>query len=174
MKLPANECADLTDIVDHRTLIALAKILQAATCVGTPAPIVRRIADWCRAAPQPGDLVVEMSSYRMAADRVGLYERTEIKRLCYHETNDVNHPGCNEPDCVQWRNEDGCPEHFVWILVQREPERRCRWHNASFFRLPKNEAQWREAEGRDIPSSFDRGTLVDLLADSGIQIGTDA
>lgn len=157
----------LTGIIDHGALIAIARLIRNLTIVGSPCPIVGRISDWCNATPQPGDLVIETSSHRMDADRVGLFERFEERVVCHHELKDVEHPGCLEPGCAEWRSECPRPERFVWILVQRNPERRCRWHNARFMRLPKNEAQWREARGGCVPSSFDRSTLVDLLTDYG-------
>lgn len=184
--IQSDQCADFTGIVSHETLIAIARLIQSTTCVGSPAPVGRRIGDWCRATPEPGDLVVEMSSRLQNPDRVGLFERFEERRVCNHERIDVDHPGCTEPDCLEWKAEDGRPERFVWILVQREPERRCRWHNANFLRLPNGERQlnqaltyglskdqinrpgyWQPGAG---PMSIDRAGLVAILADSGIEI----
>ena len=127
-----DQCADFTGIVDHETIIALARTVQTAILVGNPAPIVKQLSEWCSADPQPGDLVVEMSSRRIDGD----------------ETRDPEHPGCTDPECLESKAEGMQPERFVHILVQHEPRRTCRWHNASFIRLPKNEQQLREATGR--------------------------
>ena len=162
-----DQCADLTGVIDHETIIALAQTIHTLMLIGNAPPIVKRIYAWCKAPPQPGDLVVELSSRKVQADRVGLFERYEERRVCSHERADVNHPGCTDPDCLEYRTEIG-GEHFTWILVQRHPRRNCRWHNASFLRQPKNRAQQTAAEGRDVPASLDRPTLVGILADSGI------
>jgi hypothetical protein len=183
--MPPDQCADFAGIIDHDAIIAIARLVQTATSVGSPAPIVKRVGDWCHATPQPGDLVVEMSSSRMDGDRVGLFERFEERRVCSHEISDVTHPGCIDPDCAEWREESRRGERFVWILVQRDPERRCRWHNANFLRLPNNEAQWREASTYGIPKDelnrpgnwqpggIDRAGLVGLLADRGFRLRQD-
>lgn len=176
MSLPRDQLADWTGMIDHETIIALARLIQTLSCVGNPAPVVKRIGEWCRAEPRLGDLVVEMSSHRIDTDRVGLWLRREDRRVCRHEREDVDHPGCSDQDCAEWHSDDMPPERFVWILVQREPERKCRWHNASFIRIPYGIRQLNEASGIDKrpggwqPVGTNRDDLISLLLDRGIEI----
>ena len=158
-------CADLYGVVDHETIVAMARLVNALICVGNEPPVVQRIAVWCRAIPQPGDLVVEVSSREESADRVGLFVKSETLRVCHHELHDVSLAICGECDA-----DDRWEEHLTWILVQREPLRTSRWHNARFLRLPINSRQVAEAEQRSSTSVFTRDSLIDILADSGIEI----
>lgn len=111
------DCADLFGIVDHETIIALARTIKMALDVGVKPRALAHLAGWCSAPPQPGDLVVEMSSWTPNVNRVGLLESYSSA------TGD-----------------------FV-ILIQLEPRRTCRWSNATYIRLPKNDAQRKEALG---------------------------
>lgn len=72
-------------------LIMLAESLLDSVTVGNPAPRVRRLSEWMRAAPRPGDLVVEMSTRFRGPNhsRIGLFDRYETKRVCRHEQQDI-------------------------------------------------------------------------------------
>lgn len=60
------DCADLCGIVDHKTIVCLARLVQSLSW-----PTYKDLNAWICAPPHPGDLVVEMSNMRDDLDRVG-------------------------------------------------------------------------------------------------------
>lgn len=137
-------------------IIVLAEALRAATLVGRPAPIVKRLGEWMNASPQVGDLVVEMSTKHRgpSPDRVGTVNEVREGTDRYDEIVEilVIDPPCGNDKCTE-----------------RKCIHRPRWSNATFVRIPVTPAQL--AEALELPSmrgGIDRGVLVSLLSDFGI------
>ena len=129
-------------MIDHVELIlTLVSALQDCTLVGSPAPRVRDIYEYMRAKPQPGDLVVETSTaYKNPKDpaRIGVLLRTEDRLVCRHERDDVNLERCEE--CPE---DERCMDHFTWVHCLSDENRRHRWHNAGFVRVPRDWGTYR-------------------------------
>lgn len=122
--------------VPHRdALIGMARLLQRATRVGSPAPITEDIYKRL-SAPQPGDLVVESSVlYTRDPDKrlKGLGILLEKRAEWWHsdqEWADLLAEEAYGPD-------DDRPQDEAWY-VQYGPsaEDVCRWTNCSFIALP--------------------------------------
>lgn len=141
-------------------LIVLAEALQAATCVGTPAPLVTRLQDWMSAPLQVGDLVVETSTSHRGPDpsRVGVVLRISRHRSPYERVTEilVLDPPCGRMRC---RNQK---------CIHRR-----RWSNARFIRVPATAKQLAEALGRKArgnATGIDRNGLIAALAEAGIEV----
>lgn len=178
-----NADTDTAQIIE--ALITMGEALSTAVTVGNPAPVVKRMHDWMRAAPEPGDLVLETSTMHRGAspDRLGTFMRTERRAVCHHEREDVNLDSCTEcPDS------DRMVDRFVWIEVLLPPcgdrvhcgDRSCphrhRWHNASFIRIPATAAQLEaisHVPGDAGGNGIDRARLVDALSDAGFVLNLD-
>ncbi len=139
-------------------IIVLAEALQAATLVGDPAPVVKRLRQWMDAPPQIGDLVVEMSTrhHGPSPRRVGTV--SDVRHSRRHDDTIVEilvvdppcgADACTDPKCIH----------------------RPRWHNASFVRVPATPDQLAEALGRHTAAGrLGREGLVDVLRDAGIEV----
>lgn len=141
-------------------IIVLAEALQAATLVGQPAPIVKRLGAWMNASPQVGDLVVEMSTKHRgpSPDRVGTVN--EVRESKRHNDTIVEilvvDPPCGNDACTDQK------------CIHRP-----RWSNATFVRVPATPAQLAEAlELPAVRGGVDREELVSMLGDFGIGVRT--
>lgn len=156
----------------HRdALIAMASHLSGACLVGDPAPIVERMDKRIR-APQPGDLVVEVSTqYTADAGRriKGLGILLE-QRVEWWETD------------AEWeaiKAEDGTLEDAermtdrAWyIQYGPEPGDVCRWVNCQFTVIPTDPREFSMPVGRRDGTgvTITKGDLTAGLADSGFTL----
>lgn len=122
----------------RRMMIMMGLCLQAAVTVGSPAPVVRRIASRMN-DPQPGDLVFEASNaWRRGSELRGLgillAHRDEwLDSDADWETPVAGQPG--ESPC-----EDDRPSgHFWYIQYGPGPQDVRRWHDCMFLALPASD-----------------------------------
>lgn len=139
-------------------IIILAEALQAATLVGDPAPVVRRLRQWMDAPPQVGDLVVEMSTRHRGPNPQRVGTVNEVRHSRRHNDTIVEilvvDPPCGDTACTD-----------------RKCIHRPRWSNATFVRIPATPEQLAEALDRPRQAgSADRDSLTALLADVGIGV----
>lgn len=160
--------------VAHRdALIAMAAHLYAATLVGNPAPVVRRMADRIR-VPQIGDLVVEDGARYPRRDPEGT-RRTGfgyfVARRVEWAESDEDYAAylVKEPSEVDYpRGTD-----TAWyVQFGPEPQRICRWVNCSFITVPIDLNMFREPVGTPDGNgvTITRNDLLGSLADSGFQL----
>lgn len=162
-------------------LLALGEALyRGVVCVGTKAPICRRLSDWMKAPLKVGDLAFEVTTWGPRPERIGLVSSAEeLLSLCAHERADPRVTRCGR--CTDEDRQVG--ELYTTLEVIDPPcgsvecenpgcIHRHRWHNASFARIPRNQAQLREAldGGPPLTAEITRDTLVAHLRDSGIDL----
>jgi hypothetical protein len=160
--------------VAHREcLIVMARHLHAATLVGQPAPVVRRMCDRLR-QPQPGDLVVTVEVMHGRPDPdsrlkgLGVFLAARREWACTDEqwaAELADYPGAGE---------DGRATDDVFY-IQYGPAARdvCRWHNSAAVVLPVHLPSFAAPAGCPGPDgavTFTRESLVGGLADSGFRL----
>jgi len=187
-----------TEAIPHReALISMARALNTATLVGSPAPVVRRIADRIR-HPEPGDLVVTMEvlhGRRDPDDRekgLGIYldgrrewaeTDADWQAFCERERSEIlaNHEDDGDTDDLieTITGEDNrCTDDVFYIQYGPDPRDICRWHNSEAIVLPVQDGPfWADAaaEREDLGGgrqrvTFTRDSLIGGLADSGFRL----
>ncbi len=119
----------------RRMMIMVGLCLQAAVTVGSPAPVVRRIAARMN-DPRPGDLVFEASS----AWRPGRELRGMGILLAHRDEwldSDTDWETQVAGEAGESRSEDDRPSgHFWYIQYGPGPQDVRRWHDCVFLALP--------------------------------------
>jgi hypothetical protein len=159
--------SDLPPIDVLEALACTAQTLYSATLVGDPAPFVTYLHDWMKKL-EIGSLIMECSTFYRTNDHssaIGLLEKLETRKVCSHEQADPN-----LEKCTACGDDDRWTEHYTWIRCADATGgyRRHRWYNASFIRIPRNQAEYREARGvgktlAELAAS--RRRVADALAD---------
>ena len=156
----------------RRMMIMMGLCLRAAT-LGHPAPMVKRMAERM-ADPRPGDLVFEWSTARRAGSELPGLGVLIAHRREWSETDAEWAAQMAElpPDL---RDDDDRGTDVAWY-VQYGPtaEHVHRWVNAECLALPEAApdafAMPAGTLGEDGSVILDRGDLLDMLADRGINI----
>lgn len=135
-----------TDIATRDAIITLTYHLQRATFVGHPAlqratldghpaPIVQRMFDRMR-APQPGDLVVELSVLHRSDPETRMHGLGYLveKRDEWATTDDVWERDVAESP---WLVDEGRAADTAWyVQYGPDPADVCRWTNCDFLMVP--------------------------------------
>jgi hypothetical protein len=112
----------------ERLLEASAYTVYMATLIGNAPPAIRALSAWLK-HPQPGDLVLEISTIHQAdrVGRLGILERVEQE---YADPEDAALPEADRPGTE--------PVYYLRGLNGRP----ARWFNASFIRVVTDPSQY--------------------------------
>lgn len=150
-------------------VVQLADHLWDATRVGEPAPKVSRMYDRIN-APQPGDLVAEMSAvYRQEARGVGILL---VDRWEWWTTDEEwQREKAEDADLT---DDDRSVDHAWYVQYGAAPDDVCRWTNCSFSVVPTTRDFFRAVPAGLVDDTgatvFTRESLLGSLADSGFRL----
>lgn len=168
--------------VAHREVIrALVGHLRTATLVGNPAPVVQRMYERI-SHPQPGDLVIEESTfYRPDPDvRLRSFGVLLLHRDEWWQTDDEWQAAVEEErrwyeehDALGEYDPSSRPRDHAWyVQYGPHPGDVCRWTNCSFVVVPVADTFTVPAGQPDDTGAtvFTRDSLLGSLADSGFSL----
>ena len=171
-------------------MAGMARCLREATMVGSPAPVVQRMSGRMR-DPQPGDLVIETSTFYsrdedtrlkamgiLVAHRVEWWEKdaewdaqVEEERAAYEEflRGPYSHPGDEPFDPSQCERST---DHAWYVQYGPGAGDICRWVNCEFMTIPFDSADYAVPVGTSNGNgvTFTRNDLLGALADSGFAL----
>jgi hypothetical protein len=159
-------------------LATMAYHLSRATMVGSPAPIVARMADRIH-APRPGDLVVEagrtMRALRNRRDDQDWYRGFGYLVDHRREWSHTDEEWAADVAAGEWRPDERPSEDVWYVQYGPAPADVCRWQDADFVTIPIGDEDFAVPAGQTGPdgvTTFTRGSLLGGLTDSGFTLRT--